>query len=70
MKENDVYNIIAEKFEYRDSTNFIEYLKVLFTPEEGKLLLEILSPATCQQLAERLNIDERSLYKKLEELRR
>jgi len=70
LNENDVYSTIAEKFDYRGSTNFIEYLMVLFTPEEGKLLLEITSPATCQQLAERLKVDEKSLYEKLEELRR
>jgi NAD-dependent dihydropyrimidine dehydrogenase PreA subunit len=34
------------------------------------LLLEILTPATCQQLAQRLKIDEKSLFEKLEGLRR
>ena len=70
MSDNDVYNSIAEMFEYRGSNNFVDYLHVLFTPEEGKFLLELTSPVTCQQLAERLKVDEKSLYEKLEGLRR
>ena len=70
MNENDIYSTIAEHFEYKDSESFIEYLKVLFSPEEGKLLMEITSPVNCQQLAERLKVDEKRLYQKLEEFRR
>jgi formate hydrogenlyase subunit 6/NADH:ubiquinone oxidoreductase subunit I len=70
MESNDVYSKIAETFEYPGSMNLIKYLKVLFTPEEGELLLEILAPVTCQQLAERLKVDEKSLSEKLENLRR
>jgi ferredoxin len=70
MKSDDVYSKIAETFEYPGSKNLIKYLSVLFTPEEGELLLEILAPVTCQQLAERLKVDEKSLSVKLEDLRR
>jgi formate hydrogenlyase subunit 6/NADH:ubiquinone oxidoreductase subunit I len=70
MKSNDLYGKIAETFEFPGSVNLIKYLKVLFTPEEGELLLEILAPVTCKQLAERLKVDEKSLSKKLEDLRR
>jgi len=70
MVKNEVYSQIAETFEYQGSVNLIKYLKVLFTPEEGELLLEVLTPVTCKQLAERLKVDENILSKKLEDLRR
>jgi hypothetical protein len=46
------------------SQNLIKYLQILFKPEEGELLLEFLEPATCKQVAERLNIDENTLSQK------
>ncbi|MBN1191854.1 MAG: 4Fe-4S binding protein [Dehalococcoidales bacterium] len=70
MASEEVYGRIAETFEHPGSTNLIKYLKVLFTPEEGEFLLEILSPVTCRQLAERLKVDEKVLSEKLEGLRR
>jgi NAD-dependent dihydropyrimidine dehydrogenase PreA subunit len=70
MVKNEVYTQIAKTFEYPGSVNLIKYLKVLFTPEEGELLLKILAPVTCKQLAERLKVDEKILSKKLEDLRR
>jgi len=65
MAKDDVYEKIAEIFEYPGSQNLIKYLKVLFKPEEGELLLEFLEPATCEQVAKRLNMDEKTLSEKL-----
>jgi len=70
MASNDVYSMIAKTFEFPGSKNLIKYLKVLFTPEEGELLMEILAPVTCKQLAERLKVDEKSLSEKLEDFKR
>lgn len=70
MASNDVYSRIAETFKFPGSKNLIKYLKVLFTPEEGELLMEILVPVTCQQLAERLKVDEKTLSEKLEDFKR
>jgi len=70
MAKNDIYEKIAEIFEYPGSQNLIKYLKILFTPEEGKLLLEFLQPATCKQVAKRLNIDEKTLSEKLADFKR
>jgi formate hydrogenlyase subunit 6/NADH:ubiquinone oxidoreductase subunit I len=66
----DVYEKIAGIFEYPGSLNLIRYLKILFKPEEGELLLEFLKPATCAQVAAKLNIDEKTLSKKLADLQR
>jgi NAD-dependent dihydropyrimidine dehydrogenase PreA subunit len=70
MANNGIYEKIAEIFEYPGSQNLIKYLKILFKPEEGELLLEFLKPATCAQVAKRLNIDEKTLSKKLADFQR
>ncbi len=70
MVSNEVYSKIAEIFEFPGSQNLIKYLKVLFKPEEGELLLEFLKPATCEQVAKRLNIDEKTLSEKLVDFKR
>jgi len=61
---------IAEEFGYPGSASAIDYFKVVFTPEEGDLLLEFIKPATCQEVAERLKMDEESLQAKLDEFMR
>jgi formate hydrogenlyase subunit 6/NADH:ubiquinone oxidoreductase subunit I len=65
MANKDIYGRIAEAFGYAGSRNLIKYLKVLFKPEEGELLIEFLKPATCKQVAKKLNMDEKVLSKKL-----
>jgi ferredoxin len=65
MANNGIYDKIAGIFEYPGSRNLIKYLKVLFTPEEGELLLEFLVPATSKQVAKKLNMDEKILSQKL-----
>ena len=70
MAKNDIYEKIAEIFEYPGSRNLIRYFKILFKPEEGELLLEFLKPATCAQVAKRLNMDEKTLAAKLADLKR
>jgi len=70
MANNGIYDKIAEIFEYPGSQNLIKYLQILFTPEEGEFLLEFLEPATCEQVAKRLNIDEKTLSEKLADFKR
>jgi formate hydrogenlyase subunit 6/NADH:ubiquinone oxidoreductase subunit I len=70
MATHDIYEKIAEIFNYPGSRNLIKYLKVLFKPEEGELLLEFLEPATCERVAKRLNMDEQTLAEKLADFKR
>jgi ferredoxin len=65
--EQDIYAEAIEKLGYPGSAAGIKYLKVLFTPEEGKLLLEFIEPATCKEVARRINLDENKLQEKLDE---
>jgi ferredoxin len=70
MAKTDIYGKIAEIFDYPGSENLIKYLQILFKPEEGELLLEFLKPATCAQVAKKLKMDEKTLAKKLADLKR
>jgi predicted ArsR family transcriptional regulator len=42
----------------------------MVTPEESQLLLDLWSPSTCADLAGKLNIDEKSVRSRLENLAR
>jgi Na+-translocating ferredoxin:NAD+ oxidoreductase subunit B len=67
--ENNVYNTIAERLGAPGSSRFIKILEAYFTPEEGKIILELQgNPMTLTQLANRLKVDEKSLSAKLEDL--
>jgi len=70
MAKNDVYEKVAAIFDFPGSQNLIKYLQILFKPEEGELQLEFLKPATCAQVAKKLNIDEKTLSPKLADLKR
>ncbi len=70
MVREDIYLEAAEKLGYPGSAACVKFLRVLFTPEEGELLLEFLEPATCQQVAARLNLDETVLQAKLDDFKR
>jgi len=70
MANVDIYERMTEIFDYPGSRNLIKYLQVLFTPEEGKLLIEFLEPSTCEQVAKRLNMDEKALSEKLADFKR
>ena len=67
MADQDIYVEAIEKLGYPGSAAGIKYLKVLFTPEEGKLLLQFIKPSTCKEVAQRLNLDEAKLQEKLDE---
>ena len=70
MARDDVYLEAAEKLGYPGSASCVKFLRVLFTSEEGELLLEFLQPATCEQVAKRLNMDEKKLQEKLDDFKR
>ncbi len=70
MPAQDIYEKIAEIFNYPGSENLVKYLKVLFKPEEGEFLLELLEPSTCEQVAARLGMDEKVVAEKLADFQR
>jgi ferredoxin len=70
MASDDIYLVAAEKLGYPGSASCIKFLRVLFTPEEGELLLEFLEPATCDRVAQRLNMAPEILQEKLDDFKR
>jgi Pyruvate/2-oxoacid:ferredoxin oxidoreductase delta subunit len=68
MSENDVYSELARKLGAPVSRRFLTILDTMFSPEEAKICLELFMPATCRELAGRLDIDEKDLSKKLDSL--
>jgi NAD-dependent dihydropyrimidine dehydrogenase PreA subunit len=66
VQKNDIYTKALTWLGFPDSAAGYDYLKVVMTPEECELLLEFLKPATCQEVAKRLKIDEQSLQAKLD----
>lgn len=65
---DNLYPTLAEKFGCKGATSFYKVLESVLAPEEGELFLELARPATCRQLAERLNIDEKVLQAQLDEM--
>jgi electron transport complex protein RnfB len=68
MSTNEAYTRLAEKWNAPPSKRLLNILEATFTPEESLLLMELFAPATCQELAGRLKMDEKSLSAKLEDL--
>jgi NAD-dependent dihydropyrimidine dehydrogenase PreA subunit len=66
MSENNIYAELSAKLGVPDSKRFIKILEASFTPEEAGICRELFSPATCQELAIRLNMTEEDLAKKLD----
>ena len=65
MKENDVYSELAEKLGAPVSKRFLAIVNEMLTPEEARICIELMTPATCPELSKKLNIDEKSLSKTL-----
>jgi NAD-dependent dihydropyrimidine dehydrogenase PreA subunit len=65
---NDVYERLARWLKTPDAPSFNPVLEILITPAESALVLELIKPATCEQLGRRLDIDQEKLKPQLEEL--
>ena len=68
MSENYIYSELAKKLGAPVSRRFLKILEEMLTPEEAKICLELYVPATCQELAGILNIGEKDLSNKLDNL--
>jgi Na+-translocating ferredoxin:NAD+ oxidoreductase RNF subunit RnfB/predicted transcriptional regulator len=65
---NEAYINILKKWRTPVSERVLRVLEATFSPEEGQLLIELLTPATSQEVASRLNMDEKKVSAMLEEL--
>jgi Pyruvate/2-oxoacid:ferredoxin oxidoreductase delta subunit len=65
---NAVYLDILKKWGTPPSRRVLSILEAVFSPEEGAVLLELMLPATCQEVAGRLKADEKKVFNILEKL--
>jgi ferredoxin len=70
VEKNDVFKKALFWLGYPDSKAGYDMLKVVMTQAECKLLLEFIKPATCQEVAERLKMNETSLQARLDDFMR
>lgn len=67
---NEVYDKLAEKYRLVGDAHFIELLETLMTPEEGEYLLELSTPMAPAEVAQKLNIDEKTVAARMDNLTR
>ena len=70
MADDEVYDRLAEKYRLVGDSHFMEFLRMLLTPEEGRYLLELSTPMTPAALARSLNLDEEAADAKMDHLAR
>ncbi len=68
MTENNIYTDLADQLGVPESERFLKILYAMFTPEEARICRGLFEPATCPELACRLDMDEKQLSKKLDNL--
>ncbi|MCJ7605388.1 MAG: 4Fe-4S binding protein [Dehalococcoidales bacterium] len=68
MNQSAVLTELAVKLGVPDSKRFMNILDAMLTPEEAKICLELFDPATCPELAGRLNSEEKDLSARLDNL--
>lgn len=65
MEQVDVYTELVNRLDYTGSEILLRVLQRLFTPDEGRLLLQL--PAEPSELAQKSGTDEETVQRKLEE---
>ena len=68
MNENGAYAELASKLGVPDSARFTKLLEAMFSPVEADICRELVAPATCSELAVRLDMDEKEVSKHLDNL--
>jgi ferredoxin len=68
MARNGIYKELSDKLGVWESERFLKILDAMLTPDEARICLELFEPATRQELAGRLGIEEKDLSQKLDVL--
>ena len=63
MEKSNIYTELADMMCVPNSERFVRILEASFTPAEARICRELFVPATCQELAARLNMGEEDLSK-------
>ena len=65
---NSAYDKLAERMGAPGSVRFARILEAMMTPDEADILVDVSSPMTLAEIAEKTNIDEKSLKAKLDDM--
>ncbi|HSW57053.1 MAG TPA: 4Fe-4S binding protein [Dehalococcoidales bacterium] len=68
MTRNAVYAELSAKMGAPDSERFIKILEASFSPDEAAICRELFAPATCQEIAARLKMNDKEAAKILDKL--
>jgi ferredoxin len=68
MATSGFYKELSDKLGVWESERFLKILAAMMTPEEARICLELFEPATRKELADRLDIDEKTLSTTLDSL--
>lgn len=68
MDTSNAYTELATRLGVPKSERFVKILEAMFTPEEAVVCRELFSPATCPEVAKRLNMDENKVQQILDRL--
>jgi Pyruvate/2-oxoacid:ferredoxin oxidoreductase delta subunit len=68
MSENDAYTNLAKRLGAPTSTRFLTLLKAMLSPKEAEICMELIIPATCEELAGILGDDEKTIAEMLQSL--
>jgi Na+-translocating ferredoxin:NAD+ oxidoreductase subunit B len=70
VPSDQVYDRLAEKYKQVGFQHFRDILQLIMTPEEGAIVLELSEPMSPADLAKKMNVDEDSLTKKMDQMAR
>ena len=65
---NDIYERLSEKIGVVGYPRYVEILKHQMTPEDAELAVDLADGKTRDELAKKMNIDEKTLHDKIEAL--
>jgi NAD-dependent dihydropyrimidine dehydrogenase PreA subunit len=68
MADSGIYKELSDKLGVWESERFLKILKAMLTPDEARICLELFEPATCRELAARVDVNEKDLSQKLDVL--
>lgn len=64
----DAYDILSERMGAPGSKHFPRILAAMMTPEEADIMVGIRTPMTAEEIAKKMNIDQRTLQVKLDSM--
>ena len=67
-EDNNAYDKLSERMGAPGSKHFPKILKAMMTPEEAEILLAVPTIMTAEEIARKLNTDEKSLQPKLDDM--